>query len=69
MPAAISVLAIIFVICLVGMALLNMGPAGVILIILVVVYAIAEHIHMKRQDKIEKMSGRDEWRYKNGGID
>ncbi len=69
MPAAIIVLAIIFAICLIGMALLNMGPGGIILIILMVVYAIAEHVHTKRQDKIAKMSGRDEWRYKNGGID
>lgn len=69
MPAAISVIAIIFAICLFGVALLNMGVAGIVLAVIVVVYAITERIRMKRQDKIEKMSGRDEWRYKNGGID
>ncbi len=69
MPAAISVLAIIFGVCIIGTALLNMGVAGIVLAILVVVYSITEHVRMKRQDKFDKMSGRDEWRYKNGGID
>lgn len=69
MPAALVVLAIIFGICIFGTALLNMGVGGIILCVLIAIACICDKVADKRRERIEELSGRDEWRYKNGGID